>query len=107
MKKTLFCAMVVGFCCLSAWGTLPDSRYQYAADGEYDDLLVLPWASYKVGDPTIEFQCPKCIERQKVADRYVEAMLFNGIVKFAAGNVVAGLTLVSLDCKDEMKAEVK
>lgn len=105
--KTLFGVLMVGFCYLSARGALPDSRYQYAADGEYDDLLVLPWASYKVGNPTVEFQCPKCIERQKVADRYADAMLFNGTVKFAAGNVVAGFTLVSLDCVDEMKIEVK
>lgn len=109
MKKsgTLFGALAVGFCCLSAWGTLPDSRYQYAAGVEYDDLLVLPWVSREVDDPSMVFQCPKCMENQKVSDRYAEAMRFSGVVKLAAGNVMACFILGSYGCTDAAKAEVE
>lgn len=105
--KTLFGTLAVGFCCMSALGMLPDSRYQYAADGEYSDLLILPWKSHKVGSPTIEFKCPQCFEEQKAAARYTDAMLFNGVVKFAGESVVAGFSLAAFDCTDEMKTEVK
>lgn len=109
MKKagSIVGVLAVCFCCMSSWGTLPDSRYQYAADGEYSDLLILPWKSHKVGSPTIEFKCPQCFEEQKAAARYTDAMLFNGVVKFAGESVVAGFSLAAFDCTDEMKIEVQ
>ena len=71
-------------------------RYQYAADGEYSDLLILPWKSHKVGSPTIEFKCPQCFEEQNVSARYADVMLFNGVVKFAGDRFLRHLRLLGM-----------
>lgn len=68
-------------------------KRQCAADGEYDDLLILPWVDDKVDHGMICFRRPRCVIAQQIAEQYRDVMLFNGTIKLAAGNVVVGFSL--------------
>ena len=102
MKKVVIVALTVAS--ISGYavtvGVLPSSKYQYAEDCEYESLLALPWVSRNVKKPAVEFSCPKCVEPQSVAKMYEDTMLFNGVVKLAAENVVVGMTLQTIPCGD-------
>jgi len=94
--KSAFAIMIAWLFLVSPMvrGAMPDSRYQYAADGEYDDLcLVVPWVDSTASKLSIEFRYPKCAELQPADRRYADTMLFNGVIKFAGGMLSEGWPL--------------
>lgn len=77
-------------------GSVPNSRYQYADDSEYEGLLGLPWVDKSTKKVSVDFKCPKCMETQEVSERFKETSLYNGVIKLVGGNVVLGFQLQTI-----------